>query len=486
MAGMSEQDGLTEARVHDLYRLLLGRPPESDDTVRAFTSYYPDIGSGRKAVFTSDEFRRFYASVTGMRPVAEQSASAALAEGFLRRAGGTASVIEAPSREEIRRGMGAMLRALDGGPDLALILGAPDLNLGDYVPADERHIAILHVAEGFPHFVPSVSRGGEAPVFRIYMDSESLLGFLRGLDIRVGLALLLGSPAGPALLEGLRGRLAPKAIIGVGPGKSDFAAETCLASLHAWHGQEPLPEWFGLRLFYAGGWHLPVAYTPEAAGDRPNAEEFPALALACIARNEQDSIGHMLRSALPVASFVAVLDTGSSDDTLEQARQTLSASGKPFVCGRQELERFDDMRNAALAMVPDWVEFVLMLDADEALASEDHRGLLELLRTADKDAYALPRYNYLGMDMHGPVTPYPDRQVRLLRHRPGHCARYSGAVHETVRGVEVGVLPLDARALGLSRGGPHIHHLVRRFRTPEQEARKQAHYRDLAARLGTG
>jgi len=41
-------------------------------------------------------------------------------------------------------------------------------------------------------------------------------------------------------------------------------------------------------------------------------------------------------------------------------------------------------------------------------------------------------------------------------------------------------LPLDGGALGHDRGGPHIHHLVRRFRSPEAEARKQDFYREIA------
>ena len=98
------------------------------------------------------------------------------------------------------------------------------------------------------------------------------------------------------------------------------------------------------------------------------------------------------------------------------------------------------------------------------------------------DAYALPRYNFPSADKSGAMIAYPDRQVRLLRNTPDHRVRYGGAVHETVQGIGHRSLKLDAAALGLSRGGPHIHHLVRRFRTPEEEERKQAFYREIAAR----
>ncbi len=137
-------------------------------------------------------------------------------------------------------------------------------------------------------------------------------------------------------------------------------------------------------------------------------------------------------------------------------------------------------------MVPDWIEWVLMLDADEELVPEDMAPLLALLAGAEAagghDAFALPRYNFPGADKSGEMIIYPDRQVRLLRHTPDRRVRYAGAVHETVQGAVFPSLGLDASAIGLGRGGPHIHHLVRRFRTPEEEEAKQAFYREIAAR----
>jgi hypothetical protein len=133
-------------------------------------------------------------------------------------------------------------------------------------------------------------------------------------------------------------------------------------------------------------------------------------------------------------------------------------------------------------MVPPGIDWVLMLDADEELAPEDHAALLALIADGRHDAYALPRYNFPGADKSGVMVAYPDRQVRLLRHGKGSRIGYSGVVHETVRGVPTGFPPLDCSAMGGSRGGPHIHHLVRRFRTPEQEERKQAFYREIARR----
>jgi hypothetical protein len=194
----------------------------------------------------------------------------------------------------------------------------------------------------------------------------------------------------------------------------------------------------------------------------------------------------MLRSVLPIASHVALLDTGSTDRTMHIAKTVLAKSGVAFEIRQKPHELFDDdfsaMRNAALDMVPDDIGWVLMLDADEELVHEDYGAILRLIEAGAHDAYSLPRYNFPGADKQGQVLLYPDRQTRLLRHTPERRVRYEGVVHETVRDTPALRVPLDAAAVGGPRGGPHIHHLVRRFRTPEQEERKQEFYKAIAGR----
>ena len=168
----------------------------------------------------------------------------------------------------------------------------------------------------------------------------------------------------------------------------------------------------------------------------------------------------------------------------------VAASGVPGAFAQCDHSVFNDdfsvMRNAALAMVPEEVPWILMLDADEELEAEDYARLLGLIAKAapHHDAFALPRYNYTGADKSGLVTPYPDRQVRLLRNTPDRRVRYVNPVHETIRSTPHISVPLDESAMGGPRGGPHIHHLVRRFRTPAQEDAKQVRYREIAARYG--
>jgi hypothetical protein len=459
---------LTEQEVIELYRSLLGRAPEDADTIKAFRTYYPSFSRGRKAVFDSNEFREFYASVTGRAPYGTQSMAAGLALGLLLRAGAVmpGPVAVGGKDPDLRSGLLVLFKNQPQAR-LAVVVGeSASVSLEDLVPFEREGAAILQVAPGFPPVVPLTStlRDGTT-LFRLAADAGSLAAFLEGAGRRIDALFLLGRPAGADWVDALRGQFAAQALVAVGPEAETFAAGRISAAIEAAHPGEPV--------------------TPPAL---PKTVAYPRLALAAIMRDEAVCIDNMLRSVLPVAHFVALLDTGSTDRTVAIARDVLGASGVPFAIREGFRDAFDNdfsaMRNAAIDMVPDDIAWVLMLDADEELVAEDYTPLLELIAVGAHDAYALPRYNFPGDDKTGQVTPYPDRQIRLFRHTPERRIRYSGAVHETIRDTPGFRLPLDASAIGGARGGPHIHHLVRRFRSPEEENRKQAFYKRIARERG--
>jgi hypothetical protein len=453
---------ITDQDVAELYRCLLGRAPETPDTVAAFRGYYPDFAEGRLAVLGSEEFGRVLRQDTGC-------VTDALTRAFLRRAGGTGQPDEA-SRPDLAGAMRLMVRA-HGAVRLAVVIGEDGPALSDLLPLGNAQAAALHILPHFPGFLPQTAMlPGGGTVFRVAFDPPALAAFLQAVGLRIDLLALHGVAA--AWWDALRPSLADRAILAA-------SGTPC----PDWPGLEAPIALPGLTLRHQGGWFLPVTYdggTPAAADET----SIAGLTIAAIVRNEEAAVVNMLRSAAPIAGGFVVLDTGSTDATAARAESFLAGTGKPFIVAHGEPGRFDAMRNAALDLVPQSAAWVLMLDADEELCAEDRDALRALLPAAGADAYALPRYNYQGLDKSGPVTPYPDRQVRLLRRRDGALPRYGGAVHETVRGVAPVLLPLDAGALGQGRGGPHIHHLVRRFRSPAAEARKQDYYRRLAEVAG--
>ena len=454
---------IEEAEVVALYRCLLGRAPESDDTIAAFRAYYPDFAAGRQAILGSAEFARLFAGETGGSP-------AVMAGAMLRTASSVppmaaAGAVAARMRDVLRR---------HGAVRLAVVAGQLPVPLEVLLPLEDGAACVVHASRHFGDGVPGL-RGfaGARALLCAGRGPAELAELVRDTGLRVD---VLAVADDAAWFEAFRPLMAERAILVSGV---DFPE-----AVDGWDGVERVLELDALKLRFAGGWFLPVHYSPEPASEL--ATDAQKLAVAAIVRNEREAIVNMLASVAAVAACFVIVDTGSTDDTVARAEAFLRGTGKPYRIRSLAADRFDVMRNAALDLVPDGMEWVLMLDADEELAPEDHAKLMRVTRDAACDAIALPRYNYLVPEMAGEVAPYPDRQVRLLRRHAASPVRYSGAVHETVRDVAVHRLPLNACDLGQGSGGPHIHHRVRKYRSPAAEAEKQAQYQAIAARYAAG
>jgi len=106
------------------------------------------------------------------------------------------------------------------------------------------------------------------------------------------------------------------------------------------------------------------------------------IAVYSIALNERQFVDRWYESAKE-ADYLFIADTGSTDGTVQTARhlgivcQVISV--KPW--------RFDDARNAALAYLPDDIDYCISLDLDETLAP-GWRQALEAATTTR------PRYKY--------------------------------------------------------------------------------------------
>jgi glycosyltransferase involved in cell wall biosynthesis len=95
------------------------------------------------------------------------------------------------------------------------------------------------------------------------------------------------------------------------------------------------------------------------------------IAVYTIALNEEEFVERWYESVKD-ADYILIADTGSTDRTVEIAKSlginVYSISIKPF--------RFDDARNAALALIPDDIDMCVSLDMDEVI-SEGWREELE-------------------------------------------------------------------------------------------------------------
>jgi glycosyltransferase involved in cell wall biosynthesis len=143
-----------------------------------------------------------------------------------------------------------------------------------------------------------------------------------------------------------------------------------------------------------------------------------SLSVCLIARNEESNLPRALRSVREVADEVIVADTGSTDATVEVARQWGAS-----ICHFPWCDDFSAARNHAIEQATgDWI---LWLDADEELLASSRGELLESPAREDVLACLVCRH-----DLVDPSTPevYTQMwQLRLFRRRSD--LRFRGRCH---------------------------------------------------------
>lgn len=166
-------------------------------------------------------------------------------------------------------------------------------------------------------------------------------------------------------------------------------------------------------------------------GDNPLPEGFdsvmallevklPTLSLCMIAKNEEEFIGDCLASVKDLVDEIIVVDTGSTDRTIEIAeRFGAKIYHFPWVGD------FASARNESLKHATgDWI---LVLDADETIPSEWHAEVRKAIQNKDTIGYSMVIENLLG-------AKGESRQMalifRLFQNRLD--MRYEGIIHEQI------------------------------------------------------
>jgi glycosyltransferase involved in cell wall biosynthesis len=153
------------------------------------------------------------------------------------------------------------------------------------------------------------------------------------------------------------------------------------------------------------------------------------LSVCIITHNEEGNIARTLESVKEIANEIIVVDSGSTDATVELARKL---GAKVFV---EEWKGFAAQKNSAIAKAScDWT---LSLDADEEVSAELAASIATLLArgaaAAECDGYMMARRNlYLGRWIKRSGY-YPDRKLRLVKR--GAAEWEPLAVHEKMKPV---------------------------------------------------
>ena len=162
------------------------------------------------------------------------------------------------------------------------------------------------------------------------------------------------------------------------------------------------------------------------------------LSLCMIVRDEQEMLPGCLASLKDAVDEMVIVDTGSTDSTVEIAR-----SFEAKVIFHEWTGSFAEARNVSLeAACGDWL---LVLDADEVLLAEDVALLRSLTGRTWREAFYLSETNYTGDLDEG--TAVTHNALRLFRNRPQY--RYEGRLHEQIAHRLPAFLPERIEATGV-------------------------------------
>ncbi len=128
--------------------------------------------------------------------------------------------------------------------------------------------------------------------------------------------------------------------------------------------------------------------------------EKPLLTIAVIAKNEADRMPHLLRSA-KIADEILIVDSGSTDGTVD-----ICESFGARVIHQDWMGYAAQKQFAMEAAAGEWI---LSLDADEALSEEGAAEILKAIRDAPRDVngFSLPRLSRYSTAGYGTAAGIP-------------------------------------------------------------------------------
>jgi glycosyltransferase involved in cell wall biosynthesis len=145
------------------------------------------------------------------------------------------------------------------------------------------------------------------------------------------------------------------------------------------------------------------------------------LSVILITRNEEGHLKECLDSVVAIASEIIVVDSQSTDQTLQIAQQFRARIATP-----PDWPGFGPQKNRALTMATK--EWVLSLDADERITLELLEEIKGVLANPQADCYAIPRRCFFFGRMINHSGWNPDYVNRLFRRG---SARFSDdMIHE--------------------------------------------------------
>jgi glycosyltransferase involved in cell wall biosynthesis len=164
-----------------------------------------------------------------------------------------------------------------------------------------------------------------------------------------------------------------------------------------------------------------LAVRAERVAQKAQPVEGLTLSLAMIVKDEEEMLPRSLAAVKDAVDEMIVVDTGSTDRTVE-----IAESFGAKVIHHDWTGDFSAARNVSFdAATSDWVVY---LDADEVLHADDAQRLRDLTKRVWREAFYLVETNFTGDLSDGEGLTH--NALRVFRNRPEY--RFDGRIHEQI------------------------------------------------------
>lgn len=197
---------------------------------------------------------------------------------------------------------------------------------------------------------------------------------------------------------------------------------------------------------------------------QPQKNNMQKLSVVIITFNEEANIAACIESVKEIADEIIVVDSFSTDKTVD-----ISRSAEAIVI-LNKFEGYTEQKNFALEKCSH--PFVLSLDADERLDKDSLRNIREQKeKDFSSDGYYLKRITFVGKTPVKHGSWYPDKKIRLVKKE---LANWKGkGVHEYLDVNSTNTFTLDGHILHYSY--KNVDELFEKTRKYSELAAKHLH-----------
>jgi len=196
-------------------------------------------------------------------------------------------------------------------------------------------------------------------------------------------------------------------------------AAACIGDLPQWLGNRFLFEYLVDKLSLSGIFLLKRGKPWPSCSDELNLPKgTERITLAMIVKNEEQFLAGCIEQALPYIDDIVVVDTGSTDETINIV-QMYGAKVVKHVWQ----DDFAAARNVYMELLTEG--FVFTLDADELILSETGIFTRALAQRKDKKVYLYETYNYISETL-----PQFNLHTNVRLFYKDDKSKYTGLIHE--------------------------------------------------------